>query len=341
MAFYIFISFLLCVLLFFSVKTIKLGVLEFKFVTLSFTFIAVLSLLRFDVGYDYATYYTAISDRDIPVIERFEPLGRLLFYISVYFDSPLLVFLLFGIPTYYFILKGIERNSVDVRFSVLLYFCFFYLESLNLMRQALAVSICFWGVRFILKRQFKYFLTCVVIASLFHYSAIISLVLYPLYNKMKLTYLLWIIPLLFAGKKIFVTWLSSIGLYTSYLEDMDAMEGGALIRIFYILLYLSLFLFKHKKFSKKEEFFLSVIGIALAFPFLFGSHVGMRLSSYFYIYNIILIPDIVRNTKTKCLYAFVAFMFLFMTLFVSTKNADKSQYIPYQFFFEVEKPVFR
>lgn len=341
MIFYINFTIFICYLLYYSYYKLKVGTINFKVESVAFFVIAIISLLRYDVGWDYVAYHTIVEDSDLISIARYEPLSKLLFNISIKLNSPQLVFFLYGIPTYYLIYKSIKKYSISPRFSIILYFSFFYLESFGLLRQALAVAICFWGFQYIYERKFLKYICTIVFAFLFHYSAIIALFIYPLYGRVKYHYIIWSILILFAGKKIAFAQLTNIGLYTYYLEVLDTYEGGALIRWFYIILYISLYAFKNHKTTKQEHFLLYIIGIATSFPFLIGSHLGVRLSSYFFIYLIILIPLIIRRTKIKCFYVLIAILFFILTLLWTTYDPIKSQYVPYQFFFEPNRPYFR
>lgn len=304
---------------------------------IAFLLIVVIALLRFDVGWDYVNYYRAVINNDI---KRFEPLSQLFLYIAIQLGLPHLVFLLFGIPTYILIYSTIRKYSSNIGFSILLYFSFFYLESLGFIRQSLAVAICFWAIKYIFSRRFFPFLICVVIATSFHYSAIIVLFAYFMYQA-KLQYLICILPALFIVRVLAFRLLVSIGVYTTYLEELFVMGGGALIRFFYIILFFSLLVVRGKKIGVKDNFFLFMIGLALSFPFLFGSHLGVRLSSYFFMYYILLIPDFVFKIKLKLIYVTIAILFLTMTLYLTTQDPIKSQYVPYQFIFEIDEPIFR
>ena len=342
MLFYLLISILFFIFLYHSKRTINLIICKINFTDISFLLILFISLFRFDVGWDYAGYYNTVVENNVYLIRRFEPLSQVFFYVSVLFNNPQLVFILFGLPTYILIYYTIKKYSLSVRFSLLLYFCFFYIESFGFIRQALSVSICFWSVRFIFERKLFRYLFFVILACMFHFSAVIALLAYPLYRKISLWHLLWIIPFLFVVKQILFSLLMDWGIYANYLDELDTMEGGALIRIFYILLFISLLLLRNKKGSLKEHFFFFMIGLALSFPFLFGSHLGVRLSSYFFIYYTLLIPALFTKIKLKCFYALIAFSFFMLTLFMTSRDPIKSQYIPYKFIFQVgDDPVFR
>ncbi len=68
------------------------------------------------------------------------------------------------------------KDSKDRFISFLIYLLLFYNLSLNLCRQAIAISIIFWGSKFLNTNRIK-FILCVVLAMSFHVSAIIGLAL--------------------------------------------------------------------------------------------------------------------------------------------------------------------
>lgn len=65
------------------------------------------------------------------------------------------------------------REKAPVFVSSMLYMLLFYNLSLNLSRQAIALAIVFWGTKYLDKNKFK-FCICVILAMLFHNSAIIG-----------------------------------------------------------------------------------------------------------------------------------------------------------------------
>ena len=68
------------------------------------------------------------------------------------------------------------------------YMLFMYCEGLSLMRQSLALAICLFSLTFFFKKEYVKYIITVIVAYLFHNSAIIFFIL-PfmtiLYNKLK------------------------------------------------------------------------------------------------------------------------------------------------------------
>lgn len=72
----------------------------------------------------------------------------------------------------------IYKNSRDVVFSTFFYVAFHvYMISLNIVRQSIAIGIILLGYEFLKRKQYTKYIIIVVIASLFHTSAIIALIL--------------------------------------------------------------------------------------------------------------------------------------------------------------------
>lgn len=76
------------------------------------------------------------------------------------------------------------KHSNDPISSILIYFGMgYYTNTFNNVRQSLALSIVFFSISYLINRDFRKYLLLVLVATLFHYSAIIMLVLYPLSSR--------------------------------------------------------------------------------------------------------------------------------------------------------------
>lgn len=87
--------------------------------------------------------------------------------------------------TIYPILWGIKLSDdylSDKAFSLIVFFLMFYCGLLNIVRQGIALSICFLSLVYFIKKRFITFVICVVIATLFHRSAIVFFILPFLYK---------------------------------------------------------------------------------------------------------------------------------------------------------------
>lgn len=89
------------------------------------------------------------------------------------------------IPAYAILLLCIKRYTENMWLSYLLFFLygFFFLLSLNQIRQLVAVAFVCWSYQYITKRSFVKFLISVLLGASFHFSALIVLPLYFLAHK--------------------------------------------------------------------------------------------------------------------------------------------------------------
>lgn len=306
--------------------------------------IVFIAIFRFDVGWDYVNYYNYIDNVEILQILRLEPLSQIFCYIAILFESPPLLFVLFGLPTYLILFYTLKRYSVGFVLSLLVYLAFFYLESLTSIRQTLALSITFWGFRYILKRSFIKYMLVVALSAMFHMSAVAAILIYPVYYLLNLRSLAIMIPVLFLLKEVVFRMLSSYGPYAYYLDKLEDFTGGGIVRYVQIALYFSLLILGLvKKIDRSQNKLFTLIGIALLFPFIFGPALGTRLGMYFLIYQCILIPSILSKYSLpyKVIYASCFSLYFLVMIYIGSKNEFKSLYIPYQFIFNIENPQFR
>ena len=212
--------------LFFLSRVFPEGSRRYYFFELVGLFVIIfIGIFRFDVGWDYINYYNYIDKIEVNQIIRLEPLSQIFCIIAILFDNPPLLFVLFGLPTYLIFFHSFKKYSVNFQLSVLIFLAFFYLESFTSVRQILALSISFWGFKYILKQSlFKYVLV-VGFAALFHVSALAALFIYPVYRFLSLRMLVFIIPILFLAKEILLRVLYVLDIYSYYIDKLDEYTG--------------------------------------------------------------------------------------------------------------------
>jgi len=77
----------------------------------------------------------------------------------------------------YFIFKN-QYKKMNIGIAYFLYLTLFFTISFNIVRQMIAVSIIFWGFKFIFQKKMMEYIIVVLIAILFHSSAIVALPVY-------------------------------------------------------------------------------------------------------------------------------------------------------------------
>ena len=250
-----------------------------------------------------------------------------------------------------------NKYSKDGVTSILLYYAMgYYTNTFNNVRQSLALSIIFLSIPFLVDRKFWKYLIGVVIATSFHYSAIVMLLVYPLSRKILTTKHL----LLYAGLGLFVSYFlfyyifGYVAQYFIFKFDPESiMEnnsgGGYGLFAFYVLVFIavSFFYFANRKYwDIKTQLTMSLIVlfqlltmvIQLAAP---KFHSMMRMAQYLFIpFATIAIPYIhglIKNKFTKQTVYFVAYAYAIyrMTFYVYSYNpetgSNSQNVIPYVF----------
>ena len=139
------------------------------------------------VGNDYNSYniwYNDISIKSALSLNNFL-FNLLMITTKILFNNyDVFIFassLLLIISVYYFSIKVIDDDRYDMAIFVFLSFGIYDL-SMSAIRQWFAGSLFLISIKFIKERNFKKYAIFMIIASLFHNSAIVLLLVYPFIN---------------------------------------------------------------------------------------------------------------------------------------------------------------
>lgn len=241
--------------------------------TFAILFIIFVTAFRFNIGYDWSSYLNYIYPHYNPAnIGRLEPLDKLIIGCAGYFNQPLIMFASYAVITYANIGYLINKYSVSKYESLMIYICLFYLIDLSTIRQALAVSVVFYGFKYIeQKKIIKYFITC-IFAVLFHKSAAISLLFYPLYYA-KPAFTLFIIICVYVGMKVILPKIlgSFLTVFMMYLEKGGIKDSsGSFQRLVYLLIFIYALVFHRKK----SAGLLNICAVGVVLPLCVNIDVG-------------------------------------------------------------------
>lgn len=306
-------------------------------------FLIVFTAFRFDVGYDYPAYWMAISETTDVLIKAFEPGIQLLAWICREIRSPQLFFFLTSTISLLLVFFSIKRYSINPPIALLVFIYLFLTIYFGEVRQAVALSIVFWGFRYVESRSLLKYLCVCLVAVLFHTSALFAILIYFVY-----TINFWIIFIVAVATPILLmpifNVMEQMDLYVTHISHEDEYNGGNFISIFYVLLYVtSILLIFLKKGNMRNYPLVKVILITLFLPFFFSPHLSLRIAYYFNIYFCILIPQVLVNQGKNIRFVTVLMLFLYFMLFlyISSLNPSRSPYIPYNMTFFVDSPQFR
>lgn len=170
-----------------------------------------------------------------------------------------------SILPFYMGIKALYPKQVWM--GMLFYLLFLYPPSLNTMKQIIAVSIVFYGMRYLFDRSLFKYACCVIVAMLFHQTAIVAIAFYPAalllwaengsssrsrrYALLALLTVATFCAVFFAGEYL-VTYFS--GLKESYATEVATLgQGGFNWSILILLAGLLLVYVFRSNFHQKSE----------------------------------------------------------------------------------------
>ncbi len=264
------------------------------------------SAFRFDLGTDYTKRYVdgfnfishGIDVKNLEI--SFVFLIKICIFIS---NNPNLLFIFTSFIILALIMGVVFFKSENKILSLLIFVLGgFYFESMNLIRQYISIGLILAGSMFLLKDNWKYyiiFILSVVLATTFHTSAIITIVLLVL-NRKALTNWKWVIPI--CGLIVLLhnqinACLMLILKYTNYynyiyvpgeFSNLCALKN---LLIYIVMQYIYSYNKKIDNVQNSDILFLNVQGLVLI-TFCLGAcnFQFSRIAIYFSIFQIISIP---------------------------------------------------
>lgn len=317
--------------------------------------------VRWGVGADYSGFYdieTLPWDELslLPVSDdgfnRYGIVVKGLYYFSDFIEFRPLIFIVSAYSTYFLWFSVIKRYSRHRALSISVVVAFFLSPSFNAVWQLWAMAFVFYGYKYVEERRLFRFMICVFAGWAIHSSALLGLLIYPVYN--------WMRPkIVVAGCMIAATtggllWylISSIGWYGHYAERVNEFPGGEKLRYLYPLLVCFLCAAYHfsniidktdaddRRPNTYEPFvrLLAVISVGCVFPFLLGAHIGNRCGFYFVVFLTLAAPLALWRMKTIAGCASLVFcMFFFVTVYLYQRNPMVvDTHVPYRSLFSAD-----
>lgn len=321
-----------------------------------FILMFIFAAIRYGIGYDYYNYMQAVLHQvEDYSLNRFEPFSRGLIEIGNLTHYQFF-FVLASFLTLYPVYKCCIKLSVNPAFSLLLYFLFpmYYLESFSIIRNAIAYS---WVLcAFVMLRNNKklWSFLMIIIAMMFHKSAAIGILIYPLYYfKPTLTMQL----ILFIGSFLISNLAkNAINEYSQIIPFLDIVErytdyaksgGGSMTYIINGICVFNLVFWNRMISYNSDNFrYLTLYNIGGCIWNIFlplDSTLALRLSSYFLIFIIFICPQYkyafsIKHRNMVNYYSLSFFFILFLSYFIINANAylqkpERMSNVPYQTIF--------
>lgn len=273
-------------------------------------------------------------------------------YIAFLFSNSQSIIIITSIIIYSAYYLFIKKFSVSPIFSVFLFLTLGYFgNSVNLLRQQLALSIIFLAWNYLRKDKFMISACLILFASLFHNTALVFL-LAILLKKVKInrfsiaifTVVTVVGYIIYAP--ILHLFLRAFPVYNSYIGSIYMNGEIRLASIMNLLLLIFIFIlgliFKPSKdseyFSYKDWNMMTVyIMVSISLTVLsLNFNLIARATDYFSIFSILYIPGIIRSIKNKQLKLTIGFLVIIVCLsfffIVQLYRPEWNVIYPYKFY---------
>ena len=319
---------------------------------LTLQFLVLIAGLRYDVGTDYLAYLSGF--RNINSLEWSffgEPAFRALNYLTKAFvpGPDYKIFIVIAALTYIPIYLRIKSRNPRYFPVYLLFFILFgfYTMSFNVSRQWIAIALIFYGADYLIRGKKRTFCLFVLLAMLFHLSAILVLPFFLVAAKLKpsgtLVALSVIAGLTFAllGSSFSSIW-TYIGLlsqrYQSYLFYGKAGIGSQLqLAVFFMLIILFLVFRKNLAYvDPSNDFYLSLVIMSVGL--FIGGFVSvpiMRLATYLNVYIVFLLGDLIKSFDRRIRPIAALAIFFMLCIWFGFNTFYYGEVLPYVTVFNV------
>jgi transmembrane protein EpsG len=316
------------------------------FVTMLILFM--FSALRYQMGTDYEGYRRIFNIYLLDNNYRwnlFEPgFYHLINLTQIFTDNYQFFIATTSFFTLFFIYKALKEQSIFMFFSLLLYVeMYFYFNSFNLVRQYMAIAVCFYALRYVVRRgHFLKYFSFVLLAASFHITAVVMLVVYP-FLRLKINYqtllfysfIVVISLFLYDFIAYFIAWI--IPKYSIYLPVGKGGSANWLI-LFVILTLFTSFILRNRLVKASPYSSIYINGLFLSLPFLiiaYDNIIFFRISFFFVIYLIVLIPLCVYVLRRDINYFFSISFVTCIALIYFTSNLfnNTGDILPLNFYF--------
>jgi len=214
-----------------------------KHIIWAYVIFFLLTALRYDTGNDYQGYYTGLDYictylfagsgsfssmwKTYLLISGNEPMYLILAYIFHWLpNAPLLVIGAYSAISIYFFYKAFDEYKVHSIAFLLFFVSGFLFWYWDLIRQSAAIALFFFALKYIRDGNLWKYVGIILIAMLFHYSAIFLLLFYPLryVNLNKWIYagaIMMAVVVLFMGYSFdnLFDYIGNLPFYDSYEND--------------------------------------------------------------------------------------------------------------------------
>lgn len=314
---------------------------------------------RYDVGTDWSgykdwfEYYKVVPWESLNKL-NFEPGFLFLNYFLASFGfSYTIMFFSVALISWFFLFKGLAAKFLPL-FIFFVFVDEYFFWSMNGIRQFVAISIFIFSIRFIIQKNLKKYSASILIASLFHTSALILLPFFFIpwekIYKVGVWFFMFIISLFLANTSLILNSVENVlkvvgnfvpilSVYLEYFENGRFEASITEIGLgFYFRVIIASLIFYYSRYvvekypSTKIFFLLFFIGSILYNMFYMFPLIG-RINLYFIFARTISLALVVYYlwTEKKHRPVAIGICALYFILFLVTINNSSNDCCPYEF----------
>ena len=319
-----------------------------------FVSLFLVSAMRLNVGNDYLNYvefmHLIYCRAYVPTEIGFNALTYLV-YNFCGFENYLLLFAIFAFVTIAFFMKSMYQQSEWFTLSFMMFMLLgYYFQSLSTVRYYMALSMALYSIKYVISRDWPRFVLLILVASTFHKSVLVVLLLYFV---AQIDFKRWMyVAILLLGVSCFFLqdlYLKIVVfLYPSY-KNTEYLSGGTsmanIVRCLAILA-VSLLLYNSRiKNNRRYKFYFICNFLALVL-YAFGSFLPVisRIGYYLTVTHVLFVPALVMGVKDErkrrmCTATVVFICLCYFVLYMRGASADGIRILPYQTFLFHELPL--
>ena len=313
----------------------------------------IIALRHYDVGSGDGEWYYLnwkfLSDvsftQFLNIYGNFDVEGGYMFSIWLFskiFKDPQFLFVFYGLMMAISVSYFIYKNCAEPVLAFVMFNCLglwgFMVQGI---RQGIAMCICLFAIEACKQKKPIRFILLVLLAMLFHASAVVFIVVYPISMiKMNIKgYLIMIAVAIIAAVSINTIFgiINEIINDAYKLGDIDATSGGFVSVIIYFIILIATLVFYGKDAEKDPFislfFYITLWGFVMFLMRYFANSIAQRASYYYMFGQLVLLTAIIKNKLGKS-WAVVGMMAVCLCLGVAVYKASYSVLVPYYFFWQ-------
>lgn len=231
------------------------------------------------------------------------------------------------------VLWVLKKRSPDYTLSIYIYITFgMYFALYNQIRQAIAMGICFFAMKYLVERNLIKYVIFIVVACQFHISAVLMLGFFFLSHakfRIELKVLSTFLIGLIATPLVIAHMAASNDRYEHYTEAATNGRNGLMTVALYVIIALAVYVFGRKMRQENKEYkiieCIYLCGIAALLPVtMLGTDPAgpQRIAQYFVYYLMLILPLLLKKINNNLITAiFCTCAFAYFVMMISSNIA--------------------